>query len=155
MGSRRRVSRFPGSEEAKRLRHLCFSSKEQGALRKSFQLRHEVITELSVTSVKPFFLNLATMSFFGLLTCPHFEQDSGPIRLREQGTNGHRAKNIDLVGHILSSKHPEWTSLVVWWTGICLRMQGTWVPSLVGEGSTCHRETKSTHHTIEPVCCSY
>ena len=41
--------------------------------------------------------------------------------------------------------HP-WTSLVVHCIGICLPMQGTRVPSLVLEDSTCHQATK----TLEP-----
>ena len=38
------------------------------------------------------------------------------------------------------------TSLVVWWLRIHLSVQGTWVPFLVREDSTCHRATKPMYH---------
>ena len=39
------------------------------------------------------------------------------------------------------------TSLVVQWLRIDLRMQGTRVPSLVGEDPTGHRATRPVHHS--------
>ena len=47
---------------------------------------------------------------------------------------------------VISPKSKLGTPLVVQRLGICLPMQGTWVPSLVQEDSTCHRATKLAHH---------
>ena len=38
------------------------------------------------------------------------------------------------------------TSLMVQWIRIHLPLQGTWVQSLVGEDSACHRRLKPMHH---------
>ena len=48
------------------------------------------------------------------------------------------------------------TSIMVQWLRICLPMQGTWVPSLVLEDSTCYRATKSnwTPCALEPMLCN-
>ena len=58
-------------------------------------------------------------------------------------------------------KMNSWTSLVVQWLGIHLLMQGTQVPFLVREDSTCCGATKPLHHNdsthiLEPAshnCC--
>ena len=65
-------------------------------------------------------------------------------------------------------KNKFWTSLVVQWLRMCLPMQGTQVPSLVQEDSTCHKATKPMHHNYRahalestqvsntrPTCSSY
>ena len=57
-----------------------------------------------------------------------------------------------LISKILNN----WTSLVVQWIRICLPMQGTWVPSLIREDSTCRGTTKPRSHNywahaLEPV----
>ena len=44
------------------------------------------------------------------------------------------------------------TSLVVLWLGMLLLMQGTWVPSLIQEDSTCLRATKPIHHNYHDTC---
>ena len=43
-------------------------------------------------------------------------------------------------------KFNSWSSLVVWWLGICLPMQRTQVRSLVQEDATCHGATKQVRH---------
>ena len=47
---------------------------------------------------------------------------------------------------VISLKSKLGTSLVVQRLGICLPVQGTWVPSLGQEDSTCHRATKLVCH---------
>ena len=44
------------------------------------------------------------------------------------------------------------TSLMVWWIGIPLPMQGRCIPSLVQEDSTCWRATKPMHHNYWHLC---
>lgn len=43
-----------------------------------------------------------------------------------------------------------WTSLVARWISICLRIQGTWVWSLVQDYFTCHGTAKPMCHNTEP-----
>ena len=43
-------------------------------------------------------------------------------------------------------KFPLGISLVVQWLRICLPIQGTWIPSLVRKGLTCHRATMPMHY---------
>ena len=60
---------------------------------------------------------------------------------------------------MLVCKIKFWTSLVVQWLRMCLPMQGTQVPSLVQEDSTCHKATKPVGQNywaraLEPACLS-
>ena len=52
---------------------------------------------------------------------------------------------------LFESGHYTWASLVVQGWRICLRIQGTWVPSEIREDPTCCRATKRVNTALQPV----
>ena len=60
---------------------------------------------------------------------------------------------VSCIGHLLETRFPrEAASLVIPWLRIHLPVQGTWIRSLVQEGSTCHRVTKPVGRNYWTMC---